>query len=102
MNKKPLGNNGYHGVGVSDAASPKSTDIEPGEDFSGLKYVDAEENPPPGGGPKASGGKRRRLVRGFLVLAALALIVIGFFFWISGSGRKKIDLAVRDRSAHAE
>lgn len=102
MNKKPVGNNGYHGVGVSDPLSPTSTNIE-GEDFSSMKYVDIGEDPPLGAeGPKTTGGKRRRLVRGFVILATLAALVIGFFFWITGSGQKKIDLAVRDRSAQAE
>src|SRR5262245_21292049 len=103
MNKEPFGSNGYHDIGVSDPASPKSPDIEPREDFSGLKYVDIEEDRPlTRSRPKPIGGGRRRILRGFLVLATLALVVIGFFFWVSGSGRKKIDLAVRDRSAQGE
>ena len=103
MDRKPFGSNGHHDIGVSDTASLKSPDIEPRGDFSGLKYVDVEEDRPLArSGPKPIGGKRRRILRGFLVLATLALIVIGFFFWISGSGRKKIDLAVRDRSAQGE
>ncbi len=103
MNKKPLESNGHRGVGVSDAASPKPLDMEPGEDFSGWQTVGVEENPPlERPDLKPAGGKRRRFLRGFLLLATLALVVAGFFFWLSGSGRKRIDLPVRDRSAQAE
>src|SRR5262245_7070969 len=100
MDKKPFGTNGRPGVSVSD---PTPLNIEPAseEDFSGLKYVEVEAPPPPNEeGVGTSGAKRRKLVRGFLILVTLALVVIGFYFWI-GSGGKKIDLAVRDRNAQA-
>src|SRR5262245_3552071 len=122
MDTKPLGTNGRPGAGVPDPTLPnyetgaggdfsglKYVDQiagEPGlkqqpygEDFSGLKYVNVEAVTPPNEERvKASGARRRKLVRGFLVLATLALVVIGLFFWIGG-GRKKIDLSVRDRNA---
>jgi hypothetical protein len=101
MNKKPFGTNGYHGVDIS---TPISSNSEPvgGDDFSGLKYVDLEASRTPGGaGPKSAGAKRGRLLRGFVILMTLALLVVGFFFWMGG-GKKKIDLAVRDRSAQSE
>ncbi|MGH9751774.1 MAG: hypothetical protein ACREA2_03240 [Blastocatellia bacterium] len=102
MNKKPVGSNGYHGVGVSDPTSPASPHIEE-EDFSRMQYIDIKEDPPLGAeGPKTTDGKRRRLVRGFVILATLAALAVGFLFWMTGSGSKKIDLAVRDRSAQPE
>jgi hypothetical protein len=122
METKPLATNGRPGVGVPDT-TPQNYDTMTGEDFSGfkyadqitgapcvkqqpygedfsdLKYVNVEAVTPPNEERvKASGAKRRKLVRGFLVLATLALVVIGLFFWI-GDGRKKIDLSVRDRNA---
>jgi hypothetical protein len=98
--KKPVGNNGHHDLGVSNPAPASPPAAEPAEDFSGVQFVNIEEDQSPGAErPKAAGGKRRRRIRGFLFLAMLALIGVGVFFWISGSGRKKIDLAVRDRAA---
>ena len=122
METKPLATNGRPGVGVPDTTL-QNYDTMTGEDFSGLKYADqitgapgvkqqpyGEDfsdlkyvnveavTPPNEERVKASGAKRRKLVRGFLVLATLALVVIGLFFWI-GDGRKKIDLSVRDRNA---
>jgi hypothetical protein len=121
MDTKPFGTNGRSGVGVSDPMPP-NIDPASGENFSGLKYadqiaaepgvrrqpsgedfsgsnnIDVETAPPPNEArARASGARRRKLIRGFLVLATLALVVVGIFFWI-GSGRKKIDLAVRDRN----
>lgn len=100
MNKNTVGSNGHHSVGVSDPALPT---IEPGDDFSRLKYVDVEDAPPlDEGKPKTSGAKRRKWVRGFVILATLVILVIGFYFWVAGSRGKKIDLAVRDRGAQGE
>ncbi|MCI0389671.1 MAG: hypothetical protein MOB07_13040 [Acidobacteria bacterium] len=101
--KRPFDTNSSSpGVGVSNPLSP-NIGPETGEDFSGLKYVDIEAaSPPDGEKEKPSGAKRRKLIRGLAVLATLALVVIGFFFWIATSGRKKIDLAVRDQNAQAE
>ena len=100
MDRKPFETNGKNAVGVSNLPP---LNVEKAEDFSGLNYVEVGEAPSQGEeAPKTAGGKRRRLISGFLVLAILALIVIGFFFWTAGSGRKKIDLPVRDRSAQAE
>jgi hypothetical protein len=100
MDRKPFETNGKNSVGVSNLPP---LNVEKADDFSGLNYVDVGDAPSQvEEAPKTAGGKRRRLIRGFLVLAVLALIVIGFFFWTAGSGRKKIDLAVRDRSAQAE
>jgi hypothetical protein len=98
METKPFGTNGRSGVGVSGPTPPN---IEPasGEDSSGLKYADVETASPPNEErAPTSGARRRKLVRGFIILATLALVVVGVFFWI-GSGKKKIDLAVRDRNA---
>src|SRR5262245_58066127 len=99
MDRKPFEANGNNVVGVSD---PKSTNVEPAQDFTWSKYVEVED-PAPGDGRqgKATGGKRRRSLRGVLVLAGLALVAVAFF-WIVGGGKKKVDLPVRDRSAQAE
>src|SRR5262249_52715001 len=100
MDKVPFGNNGHHGVGVSNPTSPN---ISPGDDFSELKYVDLEASRPPDKeGPKTTGAKRGKLLRGFVILMTLALAAIGVLFWMTGGGKKKIDLAVRDRGAQVE
>jgi hypothetical protein len=100
MDTKPFATNGNSGVGVSNPAPPKIEQF-PEEEFSGLKYVDSEPPPSPDEAePKPAGPKRRKAARGFLILATLALAVIGFLFWTT-SGKKTIDLAVRDRSAQA-
>src|SRR5262245_6558542 len=100
MDKKPFATNGNSGVGVSNPASP-NVEQSAEEDFSGLKYVDVGASTSPDEErPRPSGAKRRKAIRGFLILVTLALVVIGFFFWTM-SGKKKIDLAVRDRSAQA-
>lgn len=99
--KKPFETNGYSDVGVTDPASPNLGPNMGGE-LSGLKYVDVEAAPPPDEeNEKPRGTKRRKLVRGFLVLATLALVIIGFFLWTT-SGKKKIDLAVRDQTAQVD
>lgn len=100
MDGKPFGANGNSVVGVSDPPPPN---VGPAEDSANSKYMEIEE-PTPGDGTqeKSSGPKRRRKVRGILFLAILALAAIGFFFWPTGGSKKKIDLAVRDRSAEAE
>src|SRR6266545_308927 len=101
MDKKPFATNGNSGVAVSNPASPNIEQF-PEDEFSGLKYVDvAASTSPDEAEPRPSGAKRRKTTRGFLILAALAIVVIGFFFWTT-SGKKKIDLAVRDRSAQAK
>jgi hypothetical protein len=67
-----------------------------------VKYVDVGASTSPDEAePSPSGAKRRKATRGFLLLAALAIVIIGFLFWTT-SGKKKIDLAVRDRSARAK
>jgi hypothetical protein len=101
MDKKPFATNGNSGVDVSNPAPPNIEQL-PEDEFSGLKYVEAEASPPPNEAElRPSGAKRRKTTRGFLILVALALALIGFFFWTT-SGKKKIDLAVRDRSAQAK
>jgi hypothetical protein len=106
MDNKPFGTNGNSNIGVSGPTRPN---IDPThgaaleDDFSELRYVDVEGSAPwDGEKEKSVSARRRKLVRGFLVLAALALVVIGSFFWMAGGNKKKIDLAVRDRSAQAE
>src|SRR5262245_21377437 len=100
MDKKPFATNGNSGVGVSNPAPPNIEQF-PEEEFSGLKYVDVGASTSPDEAePRPSGAKRRKATRGFLILAALALVVMGFFLW-TASGKKKIDLPVRDRSAQA-
>jgi hypothetical protein len=102
MDKK-TGENGYYDVGVKEPVSGETRVTGQEGPLPELNYVDVSEGTALGTeGLKTAGGKRRRLVRGFLILATLALIVIGGFFWLSGSGRKKIDLAVRDQNAQTE
>ena len=98
MKKKPFETNGYHGVDVSN---PISSNIH-GDDFPQLTRVDLEAScPPEEEKPKTVGAKWGRFLGGVVILATLALAIIGLFFWIGG-GKKKIDLAVRDRSAQTD
>jgi hypothetical protein len=98
MNKKPFETNGYHGVDVSN---PISSNIG-GDDFSQLTHVDLEASrPPKEERPKTAGAKRGRFLRGLIILATLALLGAGFFFWTAGGG-KKIDLQVRAPAAQSE
>jgi len=91
--------NGNTAVGVSDRIPPK---VGSAEDFSKLNYVDVEESSQGDVEQvKPAGGKRRRLFRGALVLGALVILAVAFF-WISSGGKKKIDLPVRDRRAQTE
>jgi hypothetical protein len=102
MERKPFETNGNNGVGVSDPTFPTSSNVEPGLDFTRLKYVEGEESTPGDGRrEKSTGVKRRRTLRGVLLLAGLGLVAVAFF-WIVGGGRKKIDLPVRDRGAQSE
>jgi hypothetical protein len=104
MDKKPFAANGNSSVDVSNPASLNIGQFTPlpEDEFSSLKYVDDGTAPSPSSSEDAelssSGAKRRKATRGFFILATLALVVIGFFFW-TASGKKKVNLAVRDRSA---
>jgi hypothetical protein len=112
MDKKPFATNGNSGVDVSNPASPNIGQFTPlpEDEFSAVKYVDDGTAPSPAHFQLApsledaelspAGAKRRKATRGFLILATLTLVVIGFFFW-TASGKKKVDLAVRDQRAQA-
>jgi hypothetical protein len=115
MDKQPIATNGNSGVGVSNPAPSNIGQFKPlpEDEFSSLKYVDDATSPSPSPtetSPSQSsssqedaelrppGAKRGKATRGLLILATLAIFVIGFFFW-AASGKKKVALAVRDQRA---
>jgi hypothetical protein len=117
MDKQPIATNGNSGVGVSNPAPSNIGQFKPlpEDEFSSLKYVDDATSPSPSPtetSPSQSsssqedaelrppGAKRGKATRGLLILATLAIFVIGFFFW-AASGKKKVALAVRDQRAPA-
>ncbi len=95
--KQPFETNGHHDVGVLNPTSPNTGDID---DFS--KYVDVEtslaQDEEQAGRARR---KRGKVIGGFFVLAMLALVA-GLFFWMTMGGKKKINLAVRDRNAQTD
>ncbi len=100
MDRKPFETNGGSVIGVSN---PKPPSIDQTGDSSGLHYVDVEEPESLDGAQgTSSAAKPRRLFRGLLIFAVLLLVAVGFFLWIGGGSKKKINLAVRDRSPQAE
>jgi hypothetical protein len=88
--------NGHQGIGVSNPVSPATE-----EDFSDLKYIDVEAAGEQGEAKEGRTRRKRRKVMGGLLFLGVLALVIGLFFWMTTGGKKKIDLAVRDRNAQS-
>jgi hypothetical protein len=108
MDKDTVVTNG-HSASVSPIPAVSGQDSTPKPDSPSLQYdiltsdVEKQELSSINRGQEnASSPKRKGVFRAFLVLAILAAVAIGGFFWLTGGSRKKIDLAIRDRNAQSE